>query len=198
MSRTARGFTLAEAAVSIAIIGLLATAAMVSLRELCLRVALRAVVARLQILFIQARSDAELLDHNCAIRFTADGTKWTGAVYEDMNGNGVRKDEIALGIDRLVRPPVEICRGSDPIFIGLPSPPVTDPDDGSIMPAAGSPVNFNNSAICSFSPGGNATPGSVYVTDGSHLTAVVRSSGQFARISALYYDPSSKSWKSQL
>ena len=188
-----RGSSAVEMLVVLAVIFLICGIALPSLFTLSRRAALRGAVARIQFVMAEARSEAETLDHNCGVRFTNDGDGWSYGIYEDMNGNGVRNADITAGIDRLTGPRRRLSSRGQPAFIGF-GPDVTDPDTSDPIPSGASPVNFNSSMICSYSPGGGATPGTVYLTDGGAGEAAVRSSGQEARITALYYDRATRKW----
>jgi len=179
--------------VSLAVVSLICSIASPSLLTLSRRVAIRGAVARLQFVLGEARTQAQLLDHNCGVRFTSDADGWSYGIYEDMNGNGVRNADIAAGVDRLIGLRVRLPARGQLAFIGF-GPDVTDPDSSSLIPDGASPVNFNSSMICSYSPGGGATPGTIYLTDGGALQAAVRSSGQNANITALYYDRATRKW----
>ena len=191
-----RGSSLVEILLTIAVLSLICGIALPSLFTLSRRVALRGAVARIRFVLAEARTEAELLDHNCGVRFTSDGDGWSYGIYEDMNGNGVRNDDITSGIDRLMRPRGRLSARQEPAFIGFAAD-VTDPDTSAPIPPGASPVNFNSSMICAYSPGGGATPGTIYLTDGGQLQAAVRSSGKNAHITALYYDRATRKWKSE-
>jgi Tfp pilus assembly protein FimT len=194
--QSSRGSSFVEVLTAVAVVSLICGIALPSLFTLSRRVAMRGAVARIRFVLAEARTEAQLLEHNCGIRFTNDGDGWSYGMYEDLNGNGVRNDDIAKGIDRLMRPRVRLSARTEPAFIGF-GPDVTDPDTAEPIPAGASPVNFNTSMICSFSPGGGSTPGTVYLTDGGELEAAVRSSGQSANITALYYDRATRKWKAE-
>jgi Tfp pilus assembly protein FimT len=192
-----RGSSLFEMVVSLAVISLICGMASPSLTTLSRRVAIRGAAARMQFVLGQARSDAQLLDHNCGVRFTNDGDGWSYAIYEDMNGNGVRNADINAGVDRLIGSRMKLSSRTEPAFIGFGAD-VADPDTSAPIPSGASPVNFNTSMICSYSPEGGSTPGTIYLTDGGELEAAVRSSGQNANITVLYFDRATRKWKPEL
>jgi type II secretory pathway pseudopilin PulG len=192
-----RGSSAVEMLVNLAVISLICGIASPSLTTLSRRVAIRGAAARIQFVLGEARSDAQLLDHNCGVRFTNDGDGWSYGIYEDMNGNGVRNADISAGVDRLIGPRMKLSSHGEPAFIGF-GLDVTDPDTAEPIPSDASPVNFNSSMICSYSPGGGATPGTIYLTDGGELEAAVRSSGQNANITTLYYDRATRKWKPEM
>jgi type II secretory pathway pseudopilin PulG len=194
--QASRGSSLAEILVALAVAALVCGIATPSLFTLSRRVAIRGAVARLQSVLGEARMEAQLLDHNCGVRFFNDANGWSYGLYEDMNGNGVRNDDITAGRDRLMRPLTRLPFPGEPAFVGF-APDVTDPDSSALIPEGASPVNFNSSMICSYSPAGGATPGTIYLTDGADLQAAVRSSGQNANITALYYDRATRKWKGE-
>jgi hypothetical protein len=57
------------------------------------------------------------------------------------------------------------------------------------------PIRFNASDICSFSPIGECTPGSIYLWDGRDRMAVVRVYGRSGKLRTLYYRRGERNWK---
>lgn len=182
------GATLAELTVSTAIMALILTCSVAALDSIYRRAVLRSAAGRVRELLQHTQLDAHMLGANRAVKFIQRPEGWNYAVYEDGNGDGVSNSEIATGVDHIVvseRPLAD----ENGVYVGLLAGE-TDPDGG---PPLSSPVNFNHSTLCSFSPRGSATPGTVYLTDGSGAVAV-RSSGDDGMVRILVYTPASGQW----
>ncbi len=151
-------------------------------------VALLAGTAELRSLFQRVRMLAVAHNHNVAIRFRPVGDAWTWSVYEDGDGDGVRNDDINRGVD------VQIDRTRifqfKPVRIGVPSGPVVDPMNGQLL-SLRLPVRFGTSQLCSFSAVGEATNGSIVLTDGERAT-IIRIGGTSALINVLHWN--GKKW----
>jgi prepilin-type N-terminal cleavage/methylation domain-containing protein len=192
MSHGSKGFSLLESLTALAVTAVLALIVVPRLNRSIRRTALRAVAVSLTQLLIDTREQAATLSQGIAVRFFAVDGVWQYARYADGNGNGVRTSEIASGIDPQIEPP-------RPLFTGTGFTPgivegVPDPDSGALLTKAIPPVNFNHSSLCSFSPEGSGTPGTLYVTDNSGLIAAIRSSGSSGYVHTLFFDPESHSW----
>jgi hypothetical protein len=130
-----------------------------------------------------------------ALKFRNDGGRYEWALYRDGNGNGVRSSEIASGVDRSLGLAIPWLRGDVRPGI-LRDSPVPDPaTPGSKLDRLDDPIRFNNSDLCSFSPVGESTPGSIYLWDGRDRMAVVRVFGRTAKIHTLYFVRGEKSWR---
>jgi hypothetical protein len=80
--------------------------------------------------------------------------------------------------------------------IGLLKTTVKDPDGDWLKPDA-SPVQFGRSTICSFSPIGHSTPGTVYLIDGGGQLWAARCTGAGGRVRVLRYDSGGKKWETR-
>jgi len=151
-------------------------------------IALAAGTSELRALFQRARMTAVAHNRNVAIRFRPVGDLWSWTVYEDGDGDGVRNDDINRGVDF----PIDRPRlfQYQPVRIGVPSGAVVDPMTGQLL-SLRLPVRFGTSQLCSFSPAGEATNGSVVLTDGEHAT-ILRVSGTSAWISVMRWN--GKKW----
>jgi len=59
----------------------------------------------------------------------------------------------------------------------------------------GDPIRFNRSDLAVFSPLGEATPGSAYLTDSQRGLAAVRLFGRTGKVKVLLYDPDTETWR---
>jgi len=181
------GYSLIELLVAIAAIGVILTVTLPSLGEMNRRRELRAATAELRSIFREARSKAIASGHNVAVKFSLADDEWQYAIFEDGDGDGVRNDDIASGDDPIVVPYRRVFGTQGHVKIGLPPVAVRDPDRGVVEPGD-SPVRFNRSTLCSFSPLGGGTSGSIYLTEGTRA-AVLRMYGPTSRLRLLFLEP---------
>jgi type II secretory pathway pseudopilin PulG len=198
MRRDERGFQLVELTVVLAIfILLLAMSAPPILRisgELRLRLAAEEVVAAMRL----ARATAVRHCANVALKFRprSDGRS-TWALYRDGDGDGVLSKDIDKGIDPQIAPPARLEQIGDRVRFGFPpGRPARDPGDpASWLRRGDDPIRFNSSDLASFGPLGTATPGTVYLTDGSGALAAVRVMGRTGKVKVIVYDFDEEVWK---
>ena len=67
--------------------------------------------------------------------------------------------------------------------------------DGDSIPANASPVQFGASTICSFSPIGESTSGTIYLTDAGGLAYAVRVFGGSGKVRLLRYNAGRRRWE---
>jgi type II secretory pathway pseudopilin PulG len=192
--RHQRGSCLLELLAIVGIIAMFLLVALPAFGNIGRKRALRAATAELRSIFALTRARAISRNINCGLKFKKTGPVWQFAVYEDGDRDGVRNDDIAKGVDRLLDQPRVVFRESGLVTIGLLDQKINDPDGDPLPPTKG-PVAFNRTTICSFSPLGQATPGSIYLTDGRDLWCV-RVYGATAKLRTLRYDPKKKRWLS--
>jgi hypothetical protein len=190
-----RGISSVEIIVALALAATLAAATAHGAFQIKSALAVRSAAADLAATFFRARAFALTRGVTVGIKFRRDGGRYEWALYRDGNGNGIRTSEIASGVDRslglsIAWPRSDVLPGilkdgavPDP---GSPGRPLDRPDD---------PIRFNNSDICSFSPVGESTPGSIYLWDGRDRMAVLRVFGRSAKVRTLYYFRGEKSWR---
>ena len=183
LMKRCRGFSLVElmfAASLLAVLAAMAVPALVgSVDSSRARSAVRYIAGRLAM----ARAQAVSRGANVAVRFVelADGLSL--ASYGDGNGDGVRSDDIAAGIDPVLEPPgrlQDLLPGVDVAFWGGADPRET--------PVVG------RARLFSFSPTSTATSGTIYVHARDGTQWAVRVLGVTARARVLRYRPSSREW----
>ncbi len=192
---SSRGLSSIELVAVLGIAAAVVTATTAGAFQLQAALAVRSAAAELASAFFRARAYALTRGVAVALKFRKDGGRWEWALYRDGNGNGVRTAEIASGIDRSLAlaigwPRSDVRPG---ILKGTPVPDPSSP--GRRLDRLDDPIRFNNSDICSFSPLGESTPGSVFLWDGRDRMAVLRVFGRTAKIRTLYYLRGEKSWR---
>ena len=197
MFRKQDGQSLADMLVVLAIIGMSVGVALPSFNSLRRRSAVRASASEIRAMFHAARMRAITRGLNSGIRFTKSGKEWRYAEYDDRDGDGVRNDDIASGVDVPLfdpRPVLMTDRGA--AMIGVLAKTIPDPDGDKLTPTS-SPIQFGRSQICSFSPTGESTSGTIYLIDGLGGIYAVRVYGATAKIRTLRWDEKSRKWVGQ-
>ena len=192
MSKRQHGYTLIELLIIVAIVGLVLGVAYPNFLKMQRRIALRSAAGELRSIFHLARMRAISRGLNTGVKFVLLGGTWHFATYQDGDRDGVRNDDINKGIDKMIAPPRIVFSQSHIVTIGVIDVPVKDPDGDLVK----SPVTFNQSTLCSFSPVGQATPGTIYITDNDGDLWCVRVYGPTAKIRTLRYDRATKRWVS--
>lgn len=190
------GFTLLELLTVIAIAGIIAATAVPSWMTLRRRAAVLSAAGEIRMIFHETRSRAIARADHSGLRFTRNGSQWQFAVYDDGDSDGVRNDDIASRVDRCVMPPRHLFHQPQLVSIGLLPQEIRDPDGDRLRPTD-RPVQFGRSSICSFSPMGSSTSGTIYLTDDGGSLYAVRVYGATAKIRLLRYDAGRRRWESR-
>jgi len=194
--RAARGVSLLE------LVAALALGAMLLLAAWPAFAALRsggrtAAAAREMAVTLQAlRWQSVATGRSHGLSFASDSIGWSWRVVQDGNGNGLRTSEVRDGTDRTLAGPQRLEDRLAPVRLGFParsSLPEIPPGAGWIADLR-DPVQFGRSNLVSFSPGGSASSGTLYVTDGQALYGIVLF-GPTARLRVWRYDERSGQWR---
>ncbi len=189
------GVSAAELLAVVAIGTLLLAVIVPALFHLRAAVCLRSAAAETSGALLLARAYAISRGRNVAVKFRKNGPRHEWALYGDGNGNGVLNLEIRSGVD----PPLGVFfpwMRNDVLPGILTGNRVPDPGQpGRYLDRVDDPIRFNNSDLCSFSPMGESTPGSVYLWDGHDRMAVVRVFGRTAKVRTLYHLRGERGWR---
>jgi hypothetical protein len=172
-------------------VGAAATAGVGHLRSV---LSVRSAAVEVGAVLYRARMYAITQGVNVGVKYRLRDGRYEWALYGDGNGNGVRSAEIASGVDRSIGVLATWGRNDvrPAIMTGASIP---DPDgSGRLSGSTTDPIRFNRSDICSFSPLGESTPGSVYLWDGGDRMAVVRVYGRTGKMRTLYYRRGDSQW----
>jgi type II secretory pathway pseudopilin PulG len=132
-----------------------------------------------------ARFQAVGRARSVALQFTPAGDDYAATMFADGNRNGVRAAEIAGGVDTPLAPRVLLSAAFPGVRIAL------DPALG----LGSDPIRLSGSMLLSFSPGGTATAGTVYVLGRDGTQLAVRVLGVTGRTRVLRYERSSGLWE---
>jgi prepilin-type N-terminal cleavage/methylation domain-containing protein len=194
--RSARGITLLELLVVLAIGALLLTVALPAAAYV--RNAGRAAAgARYLATEFQAeRWRSVSLRKSGGFFFERTAGGWSWHRVEDGNGNGLRTNEVRKGVDPVLSGPHRLedrIQGVGPGFPpGGPFPKIP-PETGPIADTS-DPVQFGPSDLVSFSPIGSSSSGTLYLTDGRDALYGIVLYGPSVRIRVWRYDARSGRW----
>jgi prepilin-type N-terminal cleavage/methylation domain-containing protein len=188
-----RGFTLIEILVVVTIIGVIVLCAIPGFASYRRRSSCVAAGNELRGILREVRSRAIARGRHAGVKFVHSGNNWTYTLYDDGNGNGVANSDISKGVDRRYFGPAVTMPLYRTAAIALLPAAVRDPDGDALLPTD-SALQFGRSTICSFSPLGSGTPGTIYISDGIDQLYAVRVFGASGRVHLLRYDSGRKKW----
>lgn len=188
MNHRQRGSSLTEIIVGLSIVAGLAAVGIPTLNKARSGIALTAATSQLRAVFHQTRVMAIARNRSLGIRFQLEPASWSWRIYEDGDGDGVRTDDISKGVDFPIgtRKRLDVAPGR----IGIPNGTIPDPYASQPL-AARPPVRFGTGYLCVFTSEGDATNGSIVVTDGEAVR-VIRVYGTSAVVSVLRWN--GKKW----
>ncbi len=189
-----RGATLPELLATLALFGLVLTTSVPALREILAEESLATASREVAGILTAARARAVFQGADVGVKWISKAGDLVLTVYQDGNGNGVTTADIRKGVDRLVAGPYWM-KGKYPhvTFSFLPDFNGLDPS-GNPIGNLSDPIRFGRGDICTFAPDGQASPGSVYLSNGVDRQSVVRVSPASGRIQVFDYDRKNRRW----
>ncbi len=163
-----RGFTLVELLFSLGLFLVLSAIAVPAVLAGLDRSRARAAARFLSARMALARSQAVARSEAVALRFVEDAGTTSLTAYADGNGNGVRSRDIESGDDPLLDAPVRL----------------SDLFPGVVI----SSLTIGTSGLVSFTPGGTATSGTIFIRGRDGTEFAVRVFGATGRTRVLRYD----------
>jgi Tfp pilus assembly protein FimT len=188
------GITLIEIIVVIAFIGIIALCAMPALAAYRRQASVIAAGNEMRSLLRAVRSRAIARGRNAGVKFVKSGNNWTYTLYDDGNGNGIYNADINKGIDRRYFGPALVMPQFQTAAIALLTKTIRDPDGAKLLPTDPA-LQFGTSTICSFSPVGSSTSGTIYISDGVDNLYAVRVYGATGKVRMLRYDAGLQKWE---
>lgn len=139
-----------------------------------------------------ARMEAIRQGRSVAVQFL-DTSPVEYRLVADGNGNGVRRAEIADGVDPVLGTARELSRDfpGTRFGVGCECPGI---DGGEALSPASPAIQFGESRLAVFSADGTATSGTAYVTGARASTYAVRVLGATGRTRVLRFDPGHGAW----
>ena len=195
--RSRHGYSLVETLVALVILAMAIGMVVPSLAALRSKGRAAAGARQIAVLFQQLRWQAVTRSRSHGVLFERDAEGWFWRIARDGNGNGMRTAEVVSGVDPTVSGPHRLADSIEHVHLGFPwaGPfPRIPPASGSITDTT-DPVRFGRSDLVSFSRLGQASSGTVYVTDGTELFGIVMF-GPTARIRVWRFDTRGNRWVS--
>ncbi len=189
-----RGTSLPELVVVLAILGLVFALSLPPFTDFLAEEGLATAAREVSTIFMAARDRAVFQGVDVGVKWTNGGGDLVLSVHQDGNGNGVTTADVKKGIDRLVAGPYWM-HGKYPgiTFSFVPGFNGLDPG-GAPIGSLADPLRFGKSDICTFSPLGKASPGSVYLSNRKSRQAAVRVTPANAKIQIFTWHGKSLKW----
>lgn len=182
------GFSLVEIMVTLALLGLLLTAAWPALASGLWRSRVTAAAHEVAGQMSRLRSQAIAERRSLGMRITRSGGRYHYAFYADGDFDGIRSDDIASGRDPLIGGPRDLPSRYEGVDFGLLdiAIPAIPPRRGTVAPGD-DPVRFGRSDTITFTPRGTASSGTLFVSDGRSLVVAVVLYGHTGRVRTWRY-----------
>ena len=190
---SAAGYSVPEMLIVVAIAGLAVVPALPGTATSRRRAVLAGAASHVAMVFRAARYEAVKRGAAVAVEFVEDGAEATYRLVVDGNGNGVRRAEIATGVDT----PLGEARSIGDDFAAVRfvvGCRCADIDGGALLAHGTSGVRFGGSGLAVFAPAGTASSGTLYLSAGGETTYAVRVLGVSGRMRTLRYEPAAGEW----
>jgi type II secretory pathway pseudopilin PulG len=138
-----------------------------------------------------AQSEALRASRAAGLVFDDTSGHWRFRVCVDGNGNGLRRADVVVGIDRCLTEAFDVATMFSGVAIGV-DPGLRGPDG---EPGSADPVRFGRGNIASFTGAGSGTAGSLFLrlNDGEHF--LIRVAGVTGRVRLLRHHPATLRWE---
>ncbi len=188
----APGYSLVELLVVVGLVGAVMTAAVPAFDRAADAADATAAARYLASVVARARLDAARRQRTVAVRFTQQ-TPVTFTVVADGDGDGVNAEDVAAGIDAVIRSTDRLEDHFPRVRFGIAGP-VQAIDDTMVLTGSDDPVRFGAADQLTLTPLGTATGGTAYLTSRAGVQLAVRISGVTGRARVLRYDRGRAAW----
>lgn len=141
----------------------------------------------------RARLEALKRGHAVAVRVEVIDDRTALRLFADGNGNGVLQRDIDRGTDPPLAPPGWLDDQAREISLRI-NQPVTD-GSGAPLEPGDDPLRIGNTSLVTFSPGGSATSGTLYVAAHRGPQMAIRVFGATGRVRVLMFDAQTRQWR---
>lgn len=192
----AGGHSLLELLVALAVLTLTLGLSVPPLWQLSARLRLELACAEVASALRLTQSHSLRWSEKVGLKFHVDGEEIQWAIYRDGDGDGVLSADIRRGIDPPITRRFDTQHLGAAAWFGFPAGvrPRDPSDPRRRLGRLNDPIRFNRSDLAVFSDLGTATPGTLYLTNGSNLAAV-RVSNRAGRVRVMLYDVRTEEWQ---
>jgi type II secretory pathway pseudopilin PulG len=194
--RAVPGHTLVEMLVVLWVLTTLVAITVPALEEARRAAALQAVARRLSGLMVRCRAVAVMRGRATSLVFVrTSAMTWRCFIAEDGDGDGVNRDDLRRGRDRVLGDVLHLDGRAAGLGI-LSGTVVPDPSGrGRLAGDPDDPVRAGRGDIITFTPARTATPSSVYLTDHHSRMRVLRVYGATGRVYSLVWRKGWTEWR---
>ena len=192
--RTARGYTLVEALVVLALVGITAALVMPDLFQVRRTTDFIRLSRQIAADALRCKMEALVSCRHVGLVFCEVEDRPYYVMVADGDADGVSRSDFNRGVDRPLGPKVWVHFMSGGTRLGVPSAwRVPDPSGGGTLDERG--LRLGSSGIMSFANTGGATPSSVYFNDGRERVLAIRVHGALGRVRALMWKRGWTQWQ---
>jgi hypothetical protein len=189
------GHTLVELLVVLAVLAMIVAAMVPALEEAHRAAELHALAGRLSALMFRCRACAVVRGRAISLVFEREGAGWRCFIAEDGDDDGVRREDLRRGRDRILGEVLHVEGRVVGLGI-LTDAVIPDPAGrGRLSGNMSDPVRAGRGDIITFTPRSTATPSSVYLTDHRARMRVLRVYGATGRVYSLVWRKGWPEWR---
>ncbi|MEW5806328.1 MAG: hypothetical protein AB1756_03130 [Acidobacteriota bacterium] len=191
------GNSLTEIVCVLAIGGMIASVSVPHVAGMVGKAKVRGAIREIAAVFREARWHAVSKGKSIGVQFKKEQDLYLYRIYEDGNNNGIRTADINSGKDILINGPYQIkSRYGNVDFSILKGKPIRKiPPETGFIENPDDPIKLGKSDIASFSPTGDSSSGTVYISDEKDRMMAVVLFGPTVRIRVWEYVYEENRWR---